>query len=350
MIRLLSTANYVNLPWWDEFVNAYLNVPDEIFGALESKLFGNDSRFAGAVWELFLWSKFHAIGAKVLYERKMPNSEKLCDFEVTFGAATPVLIEATSKSHSTKLIHIRRVEEDLSRALRDSIHCRYHYITARVSNAMETTPDIPRLVSSINTWIWKHESRQGKEIASFEFVDASGWEFECEATPILGASSGFLGFGGATLLEDDVSPIRIAIERKLSKFDVDHGLPSIIAVVLDSEAWKPGFFDRFSALYARPAISINPETNEAHSSFTDYWDGLSNETYANRVSAVLFGAGEFPGFSSHLPLDLWMNGTATAPLTPEMFPIATLYHRVTESGLECFDRTGTAQWEPVHFP
>ena len=55
-------------------------------------------------------------------------------------------------------------------------------------------------------------------------------------------------------------------------------------------------------------------------------------------------------FLSHLPLDLWLNGAAAAPLTPEMFPLATLYHRVTESGLERFDRTGTAQWEPVRFP
>ncbi len=149
---------------------------------------------------------------------------------------------------------------------------------------------------------------------------------------------------------DDAALMRSAVETKMRKFQTDPGHPVVIAVSVNSEWWKSDEFDRFAALYARPAIRIDRETGKATGDYDDYWKLLSDDAYASNVSGVLFGDGEYPGFSGRRSLDMWLNDTAKFQIEPTDFPGVRMFHRVHEDGISTLDMETTEGWIKKPFP
>jgi hypothetical protein len=136
----------------------------------------------------------------------------------------------------------------------------------------------------------------------------------------------------------------------MSKFQAKMTNPMVIAVAVDSEWWKSDLFERFAALYARPAIRVDKITGETSGDFSDYWTLLSNNAYSSNVSGVLFSDGEYPGFSSNRKLDLWLNETASLQVDIASFPAAKTYRRVGADGILTWDREHNSAWNKTPFP
>ena len=348
MKRLLREGSLDSLKWWSDFEWSFHNCPNDMYDNVLPKLLGSDGHFEGGIWELYLWKQFHDAGAEIKYETKISDGEKTCDFEVVFPGGEPILVEATHVSHEPLVIRTKWREEDLRIALSEAVDALGFYISTRVDKTTDTTPNFSEILIQVKDWIEGIRSEKLHPENSLTVMDSSGWELTFDAHPI--PEGGALAFTGSATFPDDASRYRAALENKLKKFEAHSGSPVIIAVSLNSEWWRSGTFERFSALVARPAISIDRETREASPIFTDPWTGLHLETYSQGVSAVLFGSGDFPGFDGRFPLDLWLNYTATRQVDETSFPIARLYHRVTEDCFFVLDRDGSAEWEPANLP
>jgi hypothetical protein len=350
MRLLIDNGDYQRVSWWNDFEDAYLTYPAHNFDSLSVRLFGYTNTFTGAVWELFLWKTFKDVGATVKVEETLPGGEMKCDFSVTFPDGVKVLIEATTRSMDMKLVNARRIERELFRALQSSVYCFEHLITASVANHAPNRPDFQRICNEVNDWIWHYEARGGTGEPSLRIVDSSGWTLDFNAHKKTGGITGFSALAYSVLQVDDADLLRSAVETKMRKFQTDTGHPVVIAISLNSEWWKSDEFDRFSALYARPAIRIDRETGETASDFTDYWQLLSDHAYSSNVSAILFGDGEFPGFSGSRNLDMWLNDTARFQIEPTSFPGVSTFHRVYEDGIGSLDLMSKDGWIKKPFP
>jgi hypothetical protein len=348
MRRLLRDNFHQSVPWWPDFEWAYNNCPDEMYTKVIEKLLSRDGHFEGGVWELFLWKMFYEAGAEVRYEINVSNLGKSCDFEIIFPGGEPIFVEATNISHDPKSILTKWHEEDLRTALANIAHAPGYYISARIDKASASAPNHGEIAEQVEKWIFDLAGNPSDLIEDLTISDSAGWQITCSPHPLPEGSA--FAFTGFVTFPDDAIRYRTALENKLKKFEKHSGYAVVIAVSLNSEWWRSDSFDRFSALIARPAISINKDTFEATPSLTDPWTGLYNETYTRGVSAVLFGSGGFPGFSSNAPLDLWLNYTADLALDENTFPIARIYHRVTEDRFYKLDRDGSGKWEPSTIP
>jgi hypothetical protein len=348
--RLINSLEYRALPWWTDFERAYNSYPEEHFESFSTRLFDFSMRFTGAVWELFLWQNFTDLGAKVEIEVPLTGTRAMCDFAVTLPGHQKVLVEATSRSMDKKLVMARRIEREIARTLADGIFCNHHLITASVNQHSENWPDLRRIVNDANDWIWRHEAVDSHTEPSLRINDPSGWSLDFKGHRGDSAASGFLSFTFSFMHVDDASLMRSAVETKMRKFQTDLEHPLVIAVAVNSEWWKSDVFNRFAALYARPALRVDRVTGAAVGDFTDYWKMLSDGTYSQNVSATLFGDGEFPGFSGGRQLDMWLNETAKCQIDPAKFPVATTFRRVKEDGILTLERSGNGQWAKSAFP
>lgn len=348
--RLISEGDYLSAGWWNDFEDAYLTYPADNFDSLSKRLFGFTSKFSGAVWELFLWKTFKDLGLDVQVEEPLPGGDKKADFSIGFPDGSKVLVEATTRSMDMDLVSARRIEREIVRALQKSTYCSRHLLAGSVVHHSPSRPDIRRLCNDVNEWMWHHEARGGTGEPTLRVVDPSGWVIDFRGHRSSSGTAGFASFINSFMQVDDAGLMRSAIETKMRKFQTDPGLPVVIAVAVNTDWWKSDEFDRFAALYARPAIRINRETGEASNDFTDYWRLLSDNAYSSNVSGILFGDGEYPGFSGTRKLDMWLNETASLQIEPIRFPAATTFHRVREDGIASLDPTGTEGWISKPFP
>lgn len=350
-IRLIvESSTHRSLSWWSEFERAYNSYPEEHFESLSSRLFDYSMRFPGAVWELFLWQTFSDLGAKVEIEVPLAGTTARCDFAVSLPGHPTVLVEATSRSMDKNLVMARRIEREIAGALADGVFCQRHLISASVNRHAVERPDLRRIVNDINEWIWHHEAVGSNAVPTLRINDASGWSLDVFGHRSEAGASGFASFTFSFMQVDDVGLIRSAIETKDRKFQSELEHPLVIAVALNSEWWKSDVFDRFAALYARPALRIDRVTGDAVGDFADYWKLLSNGAYSQNVSATLFGDGEFPGFSGGRQLDMWLNETARLQIDPTRFPIAMTFRRIEEDGILTLDLSENGEWTKSAFP
>lgn len=348
--RLIDSLEYRVLPWWTDFQRAYNSYPEEHFESLSTRLFDYSMHFTGAVWELFLWQKFNDLGAEVELEVPLKGTRSTCDFAVSLPGHRRVLVEATSRSMDMNLVMARRIEREIARALADGMFCNHHLITAAVNQHSANWPDLRRIVDDANEWIWHHEAVGSSIEPTLRINDSSGWSIDFRGHQSDSAASGFLSFTFSFMHVDDASLMRSAVEMKMRKFQTNLEDPLVIAVAVNSEWWKSDIFDRFAALYARPALRIDRATGEAAGDFADYWKMLSDRAYSQNVSATLFGDGEFPGFSGVRQMDMWLNETAKLQIDPMAFPIATTYRRVELDGILTLDPSENGEWTKRAFP
>lgn len=346
--------------FWNVFFEAYMNAPLRDMDSFNSRLFGFEYLFRGAVWELFLWSQFSRSINLIEIERPIGDSLKSADFAWEY-AGKSILLEATTKKRSNLEIRTSAAESQLMAAVDSILHRLNHTIHITTLMGSEDELKIGEILLHLECFhkdISAEDSDSSKPQITRWKDSESDWNLEIEfirhseiheeLTPISVVLSPF-EIRPATEPRGMAEILRGSLRDKLDKFDSIEDECCVIAIAHELDALGESRIDQYATLIGRWSQKWNLESAESSLELTDHGFFLTDQGHTKKISAVMFGYGYMPGFSSVIKPILWLNPMAINHLDPLGFPLDVVVARVESDGTLMIKESNldSSIWETV---
>jgi len=327
-----------SLSFWSEFSEAFWSFPEELRDRLQTRLLDWESGFRGAAWELFCWSQLFETVLELRIESVIEGSSKSSDFEWN-GIDGVISLEATTYRLSNTMLRTLDIENRIFNQIEENISGGDLLIALRTKSANEVDFDLRMHIAELQGLIDANLGLGIQSEESFDWIlEGTGWSFEVELRRPEGLEA--LETGSYAMLTphriefDEVEAIRGALAFKLVKYENGASNAIVLALAEGAMHLSSRNFAHLSALYGQPTVQLDFATNESTRTMT--FDGFftTDVVKTQFISAVLFGEGTVPGFSSLVTPSLWLNPNAQIPLQVVDFPIKCDAIRLVNGKLE----------------
>lgn len=181
----------------------------------------------------------------------------------------------------------------------------------------------------------------------FKVTNLAGYTYYVEAKS-MGPNEDELATGQTEFQGDLALKFREQIRSFLRQTEEFKNGPVLLALGNGYQRYFQSTFETIKCLYGQPAITINKETNESWSSWSDqgFWHPQSNAERS--FDGIIFLDGLVPGFSTFNEPELWLN-----PIAPYAFDIHELSWPMniykSDAKLYKTSKKDNFIWAPVSF-
>jgi hypothetical protein len=341
--QLLSRDDDDAIDFWNVFFEAYVSSPLKEIESFRSRLLGYEYIFRGAVWELFLWKQLAHSVESIEIEHQIGDSLKTADFAWEYHDK-PILLEATTIKRSNLEIRASSSESQLLDALENKFQGFEYAIQVTTVMGSEAELKIDEILLSLENF-YKSINPEDLESSGTQFLtwkdSESDWnlkialigpsEFEKGTTPSFIMLSPF-----KERRDEDprgmAEKLRRSLWDKLDKFETIKDESCVVAIAHELDALGESRIDQYATLIGRWSLRLNPNTLESSSELTDHGFFLSEQDRTRKISAILFGYGFVPGFSSVVKPILWLNPFAINELDLTGFPLDVAVVKIEGDG------------------
>ena len=289
----------------------------------------SESRFRGALWELFWYSVASQLDAVVRIEYTDLNDEvpgvqsKSVDLLLdTLGLA----VEVTSTSELDAKVRAGFWLRDLHDELQQHLHAPGCLLHLSVRKAGSAPIEVATTLETIQAWyyekVWPNPSERSARLR----IDcgSTGWVLDIDID-FISQDAGLLVFSGDGVTFESIDQRRHQLlTQKARKKSAVPQRPLMIAVADPGRLLGGGRWGRLNTLVGQDQMTIHPDGSTERTRAGNGFLFGEGEWRNSGVSAIAFTSDTYPEFGVS-PIEIWINGGAAHPLPVEPFlMIATI--------------------------
>lgn len=353
--KQLWSSNTVSAQSFREWIESTIPLLPQSLQRIGTLIYGIESRFKGAVWELFWWSTVHASCSDVEVETKTEaEALKSVDLIATFPTGKRIALEVSTLNEHYDSIQKEFSLSELVRYLESSLYGPYKtYQMSAVKFDLSFT-DFDLVLDAMKEWI--NEVGYNRPINSLsepslrlvlrdqgvtlDFT-AMGYDQFAFSKPNI------MRFPIPSEKRDEKKCLRKRILDKAKKKVAVPELPLVIAITEVGGFMAGTLWSRATALVGDEQIRFF-EDGSHQIVHADNGVFVGATGWRNQdISAVILCAADVPS-EDFKEFEVWINGGASHPIEPEDLGFDVKYFRVNSDRIEEFQgTTSTDRWKAI---